>query len=241
MTEAVVAAAGVAYGYDRDLVLDGVDISLHAGRVMGFLGRNGAGKSTTIKLLAGVLQPTRGRVTAFGIDASASAARARVGWAPEEPPLSSSLTVDEHLGLAASLAPAASSTTASRRDELCNALGLEGVTQRLAGALSKGTRQRVGLAMALVGRPDVLLLDEPSAGLDPAQVVALHALVRAEAARGAAVLWSTHVLAELARVADDVTAIAAGRTVFTGPVAALDDAAAAALGAPRAAASGAAP
>ncbi len=229
MSDVAATAQGVVYGYADDVVLDGVDLTLSRGKVMGFLGRNGAGKSTTIKLLAGAHQPHKGTVKIGSDDAMSVSARARVGWAPEEPPLYDDLTVAEHLALASNCASSLTkSTSLSTRkgrtaSQLIESLSLGDVQHRLARALSKGTRQRTGLAMALIGAPDVLLLDEPSAGLDPAQVKALHALVREDLERGAAVLWSTHVLAELRDVADDVTGIAHGKTIATGDIASLSD------------------
>lgn len=205
-----------------------VSLTLSPGRITGFLGRNGAGKSTTMRLLAGVLVPQGGRVALAGLPVTTSSARARIGWAPEEPPTAPGLTVREHLVTARALAPGAGRGV----DDVIGALDLGAVIDRLAGALSKGTRQRLGVAMALVGAPDVLLLDEPAAGLDPAQVLALREVLRVEKARGAAILLSSHVVAELGALVDDVVAIRAGVTVFSGGVDALAEATAAALALP---------
>jgi len=218
----------VAWLHGGDAGARDVTLALEAGRITGFLGRNGAGKSTTMRLLAGVLVPWRGTVTLDGRPATSAAARARIGWAPEEAPTSPGLTVREHLALARDLLPRG--RRAGRGvDDVLDALDLVGVADRLAGALSKGTRQRLGVAMALLGSPDVLLLDEPSAGLDPAQAQSLRAVLLAERARGAAILVSSHVVAELARLVDDVVALRDGVTVFAGPVSALEEATSAAL------------
>jgi ABC-2 type transport system ATP-binding protein len=205
-----------------------VSLTLSRGRITGFLGRNGAGKSTTMRLLAGVLVPQRGQVTLTGRPVTSASARARIGWAPEEPPTSPGLTVREHLVSARALAPG----TGRGVDDVIAALDLGAVVDRLAGALSKGTRQRLGVAMALLGAPDVLLLDEPAAGLDPAQVLALREVLRIEKARGAAILLSSHVVAELGALVDDVVAIREGVTVFAGGVDGLAEATAAALALP---------
>jgi len=239
MTEPMLQATDVAWSYGAGVGsgVDGITLALRAGAITGFLGRNGAGKTTTIKLLAGVLVPQRGTITFGGLPssssgASSSAARARIGWAPEDPPTVAGMTVREHLQTAMDLAASTPSGGHRSINDVVTALDLGAVVHRLAGALSKGTRQRLGVAMALCGAPDVLLLDEPTAGLDPAQVDALRTLIRAEAARGAAILLSSHVTAELAAVADDVVAINAGRTVFVGPIASLEEATRAALALP---------
>jgi ABC-2 type transport system ATP-binding protein len=228
MSDCVMRAEQLAwrYGAAGSGVHD-VSLSLSRGAITGFLGRNGAGKSTTMRLLAGVLVPQAGTVTLDGAPMTSSRARARVGWAPEEPATVASLTVREHLRSASALARHQS--VGRSVDDVIAVLDLGAVVDRLAGALSKGTRQRLGVAMALVGAPDVVLLDEPTAGLDPAQVLGLRALLRAERARGAAILLSSHVVLELSALVDDVVAIADGRTVFAGPVAAIDAATAAAL------------
>ena len=228
--DVLVQASGVAWSWGEGSGngVTRVDMTLHRGRITGFLGRNGAGKTTTIKLLAGVLVSQRGTITVCGMPSWSSSARARVGWAPEEPPVVAGMSVREHLLTARALAAQAPGPGRSV-DDVVAALDLGAVVGRLAGSLSKGTRQRLGIAMALCGAPDVLLLDEPTAGLDPAQVEGLRQLIRAEAARGTAVLLSSHVTAELAAVADDVVAINAGCTVFVGPIAALDEATRAAL------------
>jgi ABC-2 type transport system ATP-binding protein len=240
MSDVLLRAEHVAWqhGADGSGVRD-VSLSLARGTITGFLGRNGAGKSTTMRLLAGVLVPRAGLVTLDGVSltsstSAAAGARRRIGWAPEEPPTSPGLTVREHLCVARRLARPGGRGI----DDVVDVLDLGGVVDRLAGALSKGTRQRLGIAMALLGAPDVLLLDEPAAGLDPAQSLALREVLRAEKARGAAILVSSHVVAELGELIDDVVAIRDGVTVFAGPVSDLAAATAAALAAPMAALTG---
>jgi ABC-2 type transport system ATP-binding protein len=219
---AVVEVKDLALSYRGGGGLGGVSFSMGAGSVTGFLGRNGAGKSTTMRVLAGALLPDAGTVRIGGHRAGSEAARRAVGHAPEEPPLSPSLTVLEHLRFAAALRGADSSTAAL--GALLDEVDLGAHRHRLAGVLSRGMRQRLGTALALVGEPQVLLLDEPTAGLDPAQVELLHGVLARRRALGTAILWSTHVTAELVGRIDCVVAIAAGRVVFTGPGTALDDA-----------------
>ncbi len=212
-SDVVVDVSHVAYRWG---VVD-VSLQLRRGRICGFLGKNGAGKSTTMKLLAGVLVPSQGSIvvaTAAGSSAAHRAsAREMVGWSPEEPAVHPALTVGEQLRFVARLR---GKNAAADVVEVVTALDLQNVEMKLCGNLSKGTRQRVGVAMALLGRPPVLLLDEPTAGLDPAQVTALRALLLQRRDDGAAILLSSHVTAEIEAVADDVTAINSGRTVHSG-------------------------
>ncbi len=217
-SDAIVAARHLAHRYGGEVGVVDVDVTLFAGRITGFLGRNGAGKSTTMKILAGVLVPAGGTATVVvdGVHRAAHTAAARrcVGWSPEEPAVHPALTVAEQLRFAARLR--GSRSVAVDVAEVVNDLDLASVETKLCGSLSKGTRQRVGVAMALLGRPRVLLLDEPTAGLDPAQVQALRALLLRRRGDGAAILLSSHVTAEIEAIADDVTAIQAGRTVHHG-------------------------
>lgn len=193
-----------------------VDLELHRGRITGFLGRNGAGKSTTMKLLAGVIVPSRGsvsvRVDGVDLAASTSQARAQVGWAPEEPAVHPALTVREQLRFAAELRGVRGLAAKNAVNAVMLALDLVAVADATCGTLSKGTRQRVGVAMALLGTPQILLLDEPTAGLDPAQVEALRALLLEKKRAGAAILLSSHIIAEVEAIADDVVAIVDGVT-----------------------------
>jgi ABC-2 type transport system ATP-binding protein len=229
--DVVVTCRGLAHAWGLTPALRGVDLTLRRGRITGFLGRNGAGKSTTMRVLAGALVPDAGVVLVDGVSARAPAARARVGWAPEEPAVAAGLTVLEQLQFAGRLRGLVGAALRAAVTSAIDSLDLTDVEMKLCGALSKGTRQRVGTAMALLGAPAVLLLDEPAAGLDPAQVARLRALLRQLRDGGCAILLSSHVTAELEAVADDVVAIAGGRTVFAGGRDALGDAVRAAAGA----------
>lgn len=214
-SDVVVQASHVAFRWG---VVD-VDLALRKGRITGFLGKNGAGKSTTMKLLAGVLVPSSGSVVVDGVAADSAVARAKIGWAPEEPAVHPALTVREQMKFAAQLRCVGAARDV---DEALGALDLRSVEMKTCGTLSKGTRQRLGVAMALLGRPTVLLLDEPTSGLDPSQVVNLRALLLRRRDDGVAILLSSHVTAEIAAVADDVTAIRDGRTVHAGSKDTLD-------------------
>jgi ABC-2 type transport system ATP-binding protein len=222
MSDVVVTARGLAFHHGvRD-----VSLTLQRGRITGFLGRNGAGKSTTLKLLAGALVPVRGSVDVDvdGVAVSAHHARARavVGYAPEEAGVDPAATVREQLVFAATLRGLRGASAARAVGAVLAALDLHAVETKLCGLLSKGTRQRVGIAQALLGEPRVLLLDEPTAGLDPAQVASLRALLLTKKNAGAAILLSSHVTAEIAAIADDVVAIDDGAVAFAGSVADVD-------------------
>jgi ABC-2 type transport system ATP-binding protein len=227
MTDAdvVVEARGVGFAWGAVAALHDVSFRLRRGTITGFLGRNGAGKSTTMRLLAGLGRPDTGVVVVDGKAAHLAAARAVVGYCPEEAPVAAGLTVREQLRFAASLRQLPRAAEEVRR--VVELLDLSSVESRLCGALSKGTRQRVGVAMALLGEPTVLLLDEPTAGLDPSQVSSLRALLLRARDGGAAILLSSHVTAEIEALADDVVALANGRVVHRGPRASLPSAVAA--------------
>jgi ABC-2 type transport system ATP-binding protein len=192
--------------------LAGVSFTVAQGEVVGLLGLNGAGKSTTLALIAGALAPSAGRVLLDGRDLATAphALRACIGFLPEPPPLYPDFTVDEFLRFAARLRGmdrAAARTAATRVRERC---GLAQVGRRLIGQLSKGYRQRVGLAQAIVHDPPLVLLDEPTAGLDPAQCREARELI-AELGRERAVLFSSHLLDEVERVCTRVEVLHEGR------------------------------
>lgn len=196
-----------------DLVaVDRVDLQLAAGEVYGLLGRNGAGKSTLMRLILGLLRPTSGSVEVLGHrvrDRGDEQVWAQVGYLVEGPGLYPELTVSDHLAMAShyrGLVPTALAAVVER-------LSLGGQLNVKARHLSLGNRQRLGLALALVHSPAVLLLDEPGNGLDPAGVVEVRELLRELAEAGAAVLMSSHLVAEVARVADRVGLLHEGRLV----------------------------
>ncbi len=203
--------AGLAHRFGSTVALDGVDLEVSSGRITGFLGRNGAGKTTVIRALLGLLAPDRGSVEVLGTMVRAGRTPAalwgRVGCLVEGPGLYPALSVADHLEVAARSRglPRSAIPAAVERLDLGSYLRVK------AGALSLGNRQRLGLALALVHRPELVVLDEPGNGLDPAGVVDLRDLLRDLAAEGAAVLMSSHLIGEVARTAHHVAIIHAGR------------------------------
>lgn len=202
------------------VAVSGLSLSLHSGQVLGLLGVNGAGKSTTLSMIAGALAPDEGTIRLNGVDfvEHPELARQRLGWLPERAPQWPELTVREHLlthGRLRGMSGAALRTAVATALERFELAALE---RRLAGVLSQGQRQRLGLACALLHRPALLVLDEPANALDPVQVAALRRILREEAANGAAVILSTHVLAEVTAVCDRVAILHEGSLRRDGPL-----------------------
>jgi ABC-2 type transport system ATP-binding protein len=194
--------------------LRGVELAIPAGAAFGLIGPNGAGKTTFVKALLGIVLPTAGAVRLLGGDPSDPAIRARVGYLPERLQLPPTLDAREVLASVARLKrlPRAGQELAQRLEEV----GLSGVGRRRVGTFSKGMRQRLGLACALLGDPELLLLDEPTDGLDPLARVEVRALLARALARGATVLLNSHLLAETERICDRIGILVAGRIVREG-------------------------
>jgi ABC-2 type transport system ATP-binding protein len=195
-----------------------LSLTLRPGQVLGFLGPNGAGKTTTIRMLMGMLRPTSGRATVLGQPAANVATRRRIGYLPGD------LRVDPRLtgaDLFAWFADLRGRYEPDLVEALCNRLGLD--PSRRFGALSKGNRQKVGIIQALCHRPDLLILDEPTTGLDPIAQREFLAMLREAATSGAGVLFSSHMLPEVEHAASDVAIIRGGRLVTYATVADLLD------------------
>ncbi|MGN2245243.1 ABC transporter ATP-binding protein [Frateuria sp. GZRR35] len=204
-----------------------LDLTLDRGQVLGLLGVNGAGKSTTLSMIAGALAPDGGRILLDGEDLAEQPALARrlVGWLPERAPLWQELTVGEHLDAHGRLRGLKGAALRQACARMVERLELAPLERRLAGVLSQGQRQRLGLACALLHQPALLVLDEPGNALDPVQVAALRALIREQAAAGTAVILSTHVLAEVTAVCDRVAILHDGSLRHAGTLDAGDNAA----------------
>jgi ABC-2 type transport system ATP-binding protein len=196
----------------------GIDLDVHAGEVVSVLGPNGAGKTTFLRQVTTELRPTAGSVAVFGVDAVASPLRAKslMGITPQEAGLFERLKVREHLELFARLKGLSKPEARAAAREVAEELGLGSEFGRSVGALSGGQRRRVLVGLALLGRPPLLVLDEPTTGLDPASRQAVWDVIRRAASRGAAVVLSTHYIEEAERLSDRVAVILGGRLVAYG-------------------------
>ncbi|QAY64220.1 ABC transporter ATP-binding protein [Xylanimonas allomyrinae] len=216
-----VRAVGVRRAFGAVKAVDGVDLDALPGRVTALVGPNGSGKTTLLLVLAGLLVPDAGTVTVAGFDPVTQGleARRRTGWMPDVFGTWDSLTAREVLTTVAAAYRLPREVGAARAAELLTLVHLDEYADAPAHVLSRGQKQRLGLARALVHDPQVLLLDEPASGLDPRSRVDLRVLVRRLAAEGKTVLVSSHVLAELDEMADDAVFLSRGRTVATQSVA----------------------
>ena len=213
----VIECARLTKRFGRVHAVNDLDLSLDAGAVLGFIGPNGAGKSTTIRMMLGLSTPTAGTVRVFGEDPRTNPRqRARIGYAPGELRLDDRLTVASTLALWGRLR---GGVDPAYRDELVERLGVE-VTRRVR-TLSTGNRRKIALVGALMSRPDLLVLDEPTNGLDPLVQNEFMTILGEAAASGTSVLLSSHVLSEVERIADTIAVIRAGTIVAHGPTAEL--------------------
>ncbi|MGO1266528.1 MAG: ABC transporter ATP-binding protein [Microbacterium gubbeenense] len=210
-----VEVRGLARSFGSVDAVRDVTFDARPGRITGLVGPNGAGKTTLFLMLASLLAPDRGEIRIAGIDpvADPSAARALIGWMPDALGAWESLTARETLIVAGRLYDAKKQEAAARADELLADVGLSGLSSSPARVLSRGQKQLLGLARALVHRPSVLLLDEPASGLDPAARIDLRVLLRRLADDGATIIVSSHVLSELEEMIDDAVFISAGSTI----------------------------
>lgn len=215
MSDVMIRVEHVWRYYSTLCALQDVSFEVRRGEVLGFLGPNGAGKSTTMQIISGNLAPTHGRVWINGIDIldEPGRAKAHLGFLPELPPLYRDLTVDEYLQYCARLHAIPRSRERAAVDTAKQRCGLTAVGQRLIGNLSKGYRQRVGIAQAILHMPAVVILDEPTAGLDPNQIHEMRLLIR-ELSTDHSVILSTHILPEVQAVCDQVQIIHRGELVL---------------------------
>jgi ABC-2 type transport system ATP-binding protein len=219
----VIEARNLTKRFGRRTAIDAVSLRVARGEVVGFLGPNGAGKTTTLRVLAGVFPPTSGQALVDGLDLAAAplAARRLIGYAPEHPALHGDATVRTEVDYVAALRDVPAGEP--RRVAVSGALtltGLERLADRRIGTLSRGTRQRVGLAVALVGDPPALLLDEPTAGMDPTQGADMRRLIRDLGAQHA-VFVSSHALTDVETLCDRVIVLHHGRVLAEGSPGAL--------------------
>ncbi len=213
----MIEVSHLSKNYGTRPAIEDLSFTVGDGQIFGLLGPNGAGKSTIMNILTGYLAPTSGevKVAGFLLPEQAQQAKACVGYLPEQPPLYPEMTVQEYLDFAAELKGV---KRAQRREQVLRAArrtGLEDVLPRLIRSLSKGYRQRVGIAQALLGAPRLIILDEPTVGLDPAQVIEIRRLIQ-ELGKTHTVILSSHILSEVQAVCSQVLILAKGRLVAVG-------------------------
>ncbi len=205
--------------YGNHLAVNDLSFTVEKGQVLGFLGRNGAGKSTTMNIIAGYIAPTSGRALWNGKDINADAQmKTELGYLPEIPPLYPELTIREMLEYVCGLKKIRKQVRRKHIDEVCELVHVEEYRNKQIRRLSKGYRQRVGLALALIGNPKLLILDEPTAGLDPEQTAALREVVR-ELGKERAILLSSHILSEVEDVCNRLVILRSGCKVAEGTMA----------------------
>ena len=215
----MIEVANLSKRYGDLAAVQDLSFTAHPGEILGFLGPNGAGKTTTLRVITGFLPATSGRVRVCGFDVFEESAevRRRIGYLPENPPLYNDMMVVPYLRFAARIHGVESGGVGAAVDRVIDTCGLSGVTGRLLGHLSKGFRQRVGLAQALIHDPEVLILDEPTNGLDPGQIRDMLSFIRTLGAKRTIVL-STHILSQVLGACQKVVIINDGRIVLEAPL-----------------------
>jgi len=224
-SEPLISVRNVSRYYGSRRAIENISFTINRGEIVGFLGPNGAGKSTLMQILCGVLAATSGQVSIAGHDIVEQAllAKRHLGYLPEQPPLYNDCTVDEYLGYCARLRGIGATRV---NDAVANSkqkCGLNEVGKRLISNLSKGYRQRAGIAQAIIHTPEVIILDEPSSGVDPNQMIEIRELIR-EMGREHSIILSTHMLAEAQSISDRILIIHDGSVVLDQDLASLDTA-----------------
>ncbi|MGO9097074.1 MAG: ABC transporter ATP-binding protein [Bryobacteraceae bacterium] len=216
----MIKVEGLTKRYGRTTAVDDISFTVEKGQIVGFLGPNGAGKTTTMRVLTCFLPPTAGHVSVAGFDVSEEPleVKKRIGYLPETPPVYPEMRVADYLTFVARLKGVPSRDVARRLDEACEKCAIANVKSRIIGQLSKGYRQRVGLAQAVIHNPDVLVLDEPTTGLDPKQIIETRQLIRNLAGEHT-VIMSTHILPAVEQTCQQVIIIDKGKVVANDTVA----------------------
>ena len=216
----MIKVEGLSKRYARTLAVDNISFEVEKGQIVGFLGPNGAGKTTTMRVLTCFLPPTSGTASVAGFDVLENPleVKKRIGYLPETPPVYPEMEVTEYLTFVGKLKGIPSKDIKRRVDEVMGRCAVADVSTKLIGKLSKGYRQRVGLAQAIIHNPDVLVLDEPTAGLDPKQIIETRELIKGLAGDHTIIL-STHILSEVEHSCERVIIIAQGRLVAIDSVA----------------------
>lgn len=200
--------------YGDKLAVDNISFKVKKGSIVGFLGRNGAGKSTTMNIITGYISATSGtaKINGFDILKNPREAKKSIGYLPEHPPVYQDMTVNEYLKFVCAIKDVKASSVSSHIDEIAQLVKLNDVMGRRIGNLSKGYQQRVGMAQALVGNPEVLILDEPTVGLDPNQIIEIRRMIKALGKKHTIIL-SSHILPEVADVCEQVVVINQGKII----------------------------
>ncbi|MCP4488048.1 MAG: ATP-binding cassette domain-containing protein [Gammaproteobacteria bacterium] len=220
---ALIQVENLSRFYQNHRAINQLSFTLNAGEVLGFLGPNGAGKSTTMQIITGNLAPSEGEVSINGFDIIESPrdAKAQIGYLPEHPPVYRDASVDEYLKYCAQLRRVSKSAISRAISEVKASCGLEEVEHRLIGNLSKGFQQRVGIAQAIIHNPPVVILDEPTVGLDPIQIREIRSLIK-NLGEQRSVILSTHILSEVQATCDRVQIIREGELIYSASIEALN-------------------
>ncbi|TCC99506.1 ABC transporter ATP-binding protein [Pedobacter hiemivivus] len=215
MNKSIVKIEGLSHRYTRDWAIRDINFEINQTGVVGLLGSNGAGKSTTMNIMCGVLNPTQGKVYINGIDMQEDAVGAKklIGFLPQTAPLHLDLTVDEYLVYCSHLRLIPEKEISAALEEAKDRCGISHFSNRLIRNLSGGYRQRVGIAQAIIHRPRLVVLDEPTNGLDPNQITEVRKLIK-EIAQERSVIFSSHILSEIQATCRDIKMIENGRMVF---------------------------
>ncbi len=210
----MIKVENVTKRYGNKTAVDDVTFEVQKGEIVGFLGRNGAGKSTTMNIITGYISSTSGSASVDGYDILKSPleVKKRIGYLPEQPPLYMDMTVREYLSFVSDIKHVPGAKKTAHIGDVCDLVGIADMRGRLIRNLSKGYKQRVGLAQALIGNPEVLILDEPTVGLDPRQIIEIRKLIK-DLGKDHTVILSSHILPEVADVCERVIIIDKGKIV----------------------------
>ncbi|MBI4820620.1 MAG: ABC transporter ATP-binding protein [Deltaproteobacteria bacterium] len=222
----MIEVRGLTKRYRDNVAIDGLDFSIGRGEIVGFLGPNGAGKSTTMRILVGFLPATAGSARIAGVDVfeDPMEVKRRVGYLPEIPPVYLDMTVKEYLGFVARIKGVSRSSSKAEIQRVSENAGVDHILGRLIRNVSKGYKQRVGIAQALLGSPDVLILDEPTVGLDPIQIEQVRKLIlELGASKKHTIILSTHILGEVRASCQRIIMIARGKIAADDSLAALEE------------------